>query len=100
MSYQPFTGIKAVEGLLLGAGAAAINLAGLWYLIRLFCNPRPGENVNARTGVMVFACFLKMPTFIVAGLLAWRIGAPAPPCFLAAVFLVYSVVIQRVARTR
>jgi hypothetical protein len=91
--------LRGLAGFGLGTTASVINLLGLWTAIKIF-TAASKSNSKIQPILIVLTCFLKMPLFIAAGVVAKRLQSPSPQCFLAGVVLVYSTLIWWVARTR
>jgi len=89
-----FGGVRGVEGILLGLSGSAFNLWALWAVIRL-CGKLITTQKPERRGtfIVVLAFFVKLPLFILVGTLSYRLGGPAPACFLVGVALVYSALV-------
>jgi hypothetical protein len=85
-----FAGQAGLEGMALGLFGTAFNLWALKAVIGLSTTHSASE-LGRRKGtfLIVLAFLMKLPVFIVLGLVAHRVGGPAPGCFLLGLALVY-----------
>jgi hypothetical protein len=91
---QVLAGDKGVKGAALGLGATGFNILALWAIVRLLgYSFQKGSPPRLGASLSVIAFFIKLPLFIAFGVLAQRIGGPAPACFLAGLALVYSCLV-------
>lgn len=83
-------GPLALAGMALGLFATGFSVIALWMVVRMIGRAAP-EGAAPRLGAMatVLAFLVKLPLFIVLGMLTQRIGGPAAPCFLMGLGLVY-----------
>jgi len=85
-----FGGQSGLEGMALGLAGTGFNLWALKAVIGL-ASAHSVNDMARRKGTLliVLAFLMKLPVFIVLGLVAHRIGGPAPACFLLGLALVY-----------
>ncbi|MFN8221236.1 MAG: hypothetical protein U0S12_14025 [Fimbriimonadales bacterium] len=89
-----FGGVKALQGFGLGFGGAAFNLVVLALVVGALGDAYRRSAQPRRAGLMLGLAFLaKLPIYVALGMVALRLGDTAPPCFLAGVALVYSLLI-------
>lgn len=84
----------AIAGMALGLAGTAFCVIALWGMIKML--GRTYEDVKqARfaTGLLVLAFFAKLPVYMALGMLAQRLGGPAPTCFLLGLALVYCALV-------
>ncbi len=84
------SGILGLAGMALGLFGTAFSVVALWGVVRM-CGRAAPEGAAPRLGafVTVLAFLVKLPVFIVLGMLAQRLGGAAVPCFLLGLGLVY-----------
>ena len=85
---------KGLAGLAIGLVSAAFGVTGLFFLNRLLeVGASKSRKGGAGAGMAMITFAAKIPVYIVAGMLAKRIGGAAFTCFLAGIILVYSAVV-------
>jgi hypothetical protein len=88
-------GRAGLMGAGLGLVATLLNNWGLWGAVKLMGASAPAEGaVRAGTVLTVTAFLLKLPVFLLLGMMTLRIGGAAPACFLLGLALVYSATIR------
>lgn len=85
---------EGLQGYALGLGATGFSIWALWRVVRLTGDAaEAGAPSRMGTSAIVLAFLVKLPVFILAGMLAHRIGNAAPPCFLLGLAGVYSALV-------
>jgi hypothetical protein len=91
---QHFAGEQGLKGAALGVFATGFNTLALWGIVRLFGYAyQKGTPPRLGASFAVIAFLIKLPLFIAFGVLAQRIGGPAPACFLLGLAMVYSCLV-------
>lgn len=83
-----------LAGMALGLVGTGFSIVALWWVVRLTGGMAPmGAAPKLGASLAVLAFFVKLPIFIALGLVAQRLGGPAPACFLLGLGLVYSALV-------
>ncbi len=91
---QYFAGERGLKGAALGVFATGFNTVALWGVVRLLGYAfEQGSPPRIGASFAVLAFLIKLPLFIAFGVLAQRIGGPAPACFLIGLAMVYSCLV-------
>lgn len=84
------SGMLGLAGMALGLFGTAFSVIALWGVVRMCGNAAPaGAAPRLGAFVTVLAFLVKLPVFILLGMLAQHLGGAAVPCFLLGLGLVY-----------
>lgn len=87
-------GVSALQGFALGAGSGAFNMLAMWGVITILGNAYRQTSKPGGANLFLGLAFLvKLPIYVLAGLMAQTIGGAAIGAFLAAIAVVYSCLI-------
>ncbi|HRI43006.1 MAG TPA: hypothetical protein PLL78_09425 [Fimbriimonadaceae bacterium] len=79
-----------LAGMALGLVGTGFSIVALWWVVRLTGGLAPlGAAPRFGASLAILAFLAKLPIFIALGLVAQRLGGPAPGCFLLGLGLVY-----------
>ena len=87
-------GVPALQGFALGAGSGAFNMLAMWGVITILGNAYRQTSTPGGANIFLGLAFLvKLPIYVMAGMMAQTIGGAATGAFLAAIAVVYSCLI-------
>jgi len=89
-----FRGDSGAIGVSLGLVFGLFSLWVLWRLVKLMGAAAPhGPKATLGIAMTILLFLLKVPMFFAMMVAVYRIGDPAPGCFMAGVTLVYSLAV-------